>query len=250
MALVRHVCGQCGGEVQRSDARCTVCGSSLEWDEPRREVVQSSGAKNAKRKGAAPPVRRKVELWQVIAFGVIGALLAFLTWTELTREQRPAVAQAPAQMPLSPATPAVDLAPLEAAVAANPKDPGTHLRLANGLHDLGMLPRAIEQYNVYLKMHPDDPDARVDLGICYDQMGLMDSVQADRYFGLAIQEMQTVVKAHPTHQPAAFNLGIVHLHRGDLENSNKWLKKAVEVNKNSELGMRAQRMLQQHSFTP
>jgi tetratricopeptide (TPR) repeat protein len=148
------------------------------------------------------------------------------------------------------ATAKVDLQSLEGAVAAHPGDAAAVLRLANGLHDNGMIPRAIEQYQKYLKMHPDDADARVDFGICYDQMGMADSAQSAKYYGLAIQEMERALKGTPGHQPAAFNLGIVNLHRGQLEESNAWFKKAVALNKSSELGMRAQQILQQHSFTP
>jgi len=95
-----------------------------------------------------------------------------------------------------------------------------------------------------------DPNARVDLGICYDQLALQDSNNAPRYFAMAVQEMRTVADNAPTHQPAAFNLGIVNLHMGNLEESNKWFKRAVELGRNTELGMRAQKILQQHTFSP
>jgi len=195
---------------------------------------------------------RRVEPWQVISFIAVGGLLAFLLWTELSRDHAsPAPTGAQASMPqLSPIAPApVDLAPLEAAVKADPEDAGAVLRLANALHDNGMVQRAIEQYKNYLVMDPGNPDARVDLGICYDQMGLADSLHAETYYALAIQEMETALKGSPSHQPAAFNLGIVNLHRGKLDESNKWLKKAATIDAKSDLGMRAQQILQQHSFT-
>jgi len=189
----------------------------------------------------------------VISFVAVGALLVFLVWTELGRERvspASAPAQAPMQMPPLEAAPATDLGPLEAAVAADPKDGEARLKLANGLHDHGMLPQAIEQYKAYLAMHPENPDARVDLGICYDQLALTDTARSAMFFALAVREMEAVAAIHPGHQPAAFNLGIVNLHRGDLEGSNRWMKKALEIDRNSDLGQRAQRMLQQHSFTP
>lgn len=138
---------------------------------------------------------------------------------------------------------------LQQSVDANPRDAASRLRLANVLHDNGMLTRAIDTYNEYLKLEPRDPNARVDMGICYDQLGLQDSTNAPRYFALAVQEMQTAAKDMPTHQPAAFNLGIVNLHMGNLEESNKWFKRTVELGANTELGMRAQKILQQHSFS-
>ena len=252
MASVRHVCGECGAEVQRTDMRCRACGKVLEWGETRPAVSRPSRVERSKRANADGPVRRRFEPWQVISFIAVGALIVFLVWTELSREHAaPATTAAKSSMPLeSPLAGRVDIGPLENAVKANPKDADAVLRLANALHDTGMLPRAIEQYKNYLSMHPDNPDARVDLGICYDQMGMTDSLRSEQYYALAIEEMETALKGTPSHQAAAFNLGIVNLHRGNLEESNKWLKKAAALNKNSDLGMRAQQILQQHSFTP
>lgn len=255
MASVRHVCGECGAEVRRADERCKACGKGIEWGEPRAASSRSSRPRRSKPGREDEPARRRIEPWQVISFAAVGALVVFLAWSELSRDHSgPAGAGAsapppvPMQSPLGPAQ--VDLSPLEAAVSANPKDAEAVLRLANALHDNGMLPRAIQQYKNYLVMKPGDPDARVDLGICYDQMGMADSLQSATYYALAAAAMETAIKGNPAHQPAAFNLGIVNLHRGNLEESNKWLKRAVALNKSSDLGMRAQQILQQHSFTP
>jgi tetratricopeptide (TPR) repeat protein len=252
MGSVRHVCGECGAEVQRADAHCRACGKSLEWGEARGAAVRSQPGRT-KTANAGASRRRRFEPWQVISMVAVGVLVVYIVWTEMSREHVIPVAgasQAPVtQMPQLGAPP-VDTAPLEAAVAANPKDARALLHLANAYHDNGMVPRAIEQYKKYLGLQPDNPDARVDLGICYDQMGMADSVQAEMYYAQAIKEMETALTKNPSHQPAAFNLGIVNLHRGDLTESNKWLTKAAAMNRNSDLGMRAQQILQQHSFTP
>jgi thioredoxin-like negative regulator of GroEL len=60
--------------------------------------------------------------------------------------------------------------------------------------------------------------------------------------------MRTALDRNPTHQPAAFNLGVVHLAMGNVEESRTWLSKAMSMDKDSELGRRAQKMLEQHSF--
>jgi hypothetical protein len=65
----------------------------------------------------------------------------------------------------------------------------------------------------------------------------------------AVQEMELALKYRPDHQPAAFNLGIVHLTMGELETSNRWFSRAVELNPSSELGVRAKRILEQHTIT-
>jgi Tfp pilus assembly protein PilF len=61
--------------------------------------------------------------------------------------------------------------------------------------------------------------------------------------------MELAFKKRPDHQPAAFNLGVVSLAMGDLESSNRWFRRAVELNPSSGLGREAKRILEQHSVT-
>ena len=110
-----------------------------------------------------------------------------------------------------------------------------------------LLTRAIDAYTKYLKLKPNDPNPRVDMGICYFEMALVDSDNRSSLIAKSIQEMKSVFDANPTHQPSAFNLGIVNLNAGNLEESNKWFRKTVELNPNSDLGKKAQQMLDQHS---
>jgi tetratricopeptide (TPR) repeat protein len=181
------------------------------------------------------------------------ALLAYLITIELTGERPQVQASGGATPPTMPnaatgSIPAPAIAQLEAAVQAAPNDAAALLRLANALHDNGMLPRAIDGYRKYLALRPQDPDARTDLGICYFQMSQMDSTSAPALLEQAAREMETSLKYSPRHQPSAFNLGVVNLHMGKIEESNTWFRKTVELNKDSDLGMRAPTMLTQHSF--
>jgi thioredoxin-like negative regulator of GroEL len=189
----------------------------------------------------------------VISAVAVLALFAVIAYTVVSND-KPSASPVPAAMPPQQQDQAgasmAQVQALQDAVNANPDDHAARLRLANLLHDNGMLTQAIDNYVAYLERHPEDPDARVDLGICYDQLALQDSTQAAHYFSLAVREMEAVAKQAPTHQPAAFNLGIVNLHMGNLEASNTWLKRAVEINRTSELGMRAEKILQQHSMIP
>jgi cytochrome c-type biogenesis protein CcmH/NrfG len=197
-----------------------------------------------------------VEPWQIIAVVAIVCLVAVLVYVELSRT--PTVAGGSAAMPSAPATmppmmqapPVADIAALEAAVASNPGNAQALLQLANGLHDNGEFLKAVETYKKYLKVQPRNPDARVDMGVCYYQLGLQDTVNTARYFTLAVTEMEAALRGTPTHQPAAFNLGVVHLQQGELDISNRWFRKAVELGPGTDLGMKAQRLLQQHSSIP
>ncbi len=251
-------CGVCGKVVHAGAAFCESCGASLHGG------VQSQGRKSEKpsqpdRKQSPPQKKdthekKRVETWQISTGVVVLALVAFFTYTELTREQQPKQIVAeqqnfPASSPVAPEA----IEQLQQKVDANPKDDVSLLRLANMLHDASMnnpslLTRAVNTYSKYLEIKPNDPNARVDMGICYFEMAKADSSNAPSLLTKAIQEMQTAFDKNPTHQPAAFNLGIVNLNAGNLEESNRWLKKTVELNPNSDLGQRAQQLLEQHSF--
>jgi uncharacterized protein (TIGR02996 family) len=179
----------------------------------------------------------------VISIVAVGALLVVLAWSELSRD-----ASSPPGQTAAPMQPQrqVDIAPLERAVAENPDDVHARLALANALQDNGAYPRAIELYKDYLVKHPEDADARVDLGICYFELARTDSVHGGSFYDLAISEMTSAFDRVPTHQPAAFNLGIVYLTGGNLEQSNMWFERAAALDSSSSLGRRAMQILEQH----
>jgi tetratricopeptide (TPR) repeat protein len=86
------------------------------------------------------------------------------------------------------------------------------------------------------------------MGICYFELARTDTTGAEANFRSAVREMKTALERNPSHQPAAFNLGVVHLSMGHIEESRSWLAKAAAINENSDLGKRARTMLEQHSF--
>jgi ribosomal protein L40E len=251
-----QVCSLCGYRNPATATFCESCGAKLTGSAAPPDTSRVGGAvkrgKPAPARAKANAARREggagVKVWQVISGVAVLSLIGVLIYLLIPRDQGtapPRVVTSPPQATASMA----EIQSLQQTVTANPSDAAARLRLANLLHDSGMLLRAIDNYNEYLKLDPRDPNARVDLGICYDQLALQDSANAPRYFAMALKEMQTAADNVPTHQPAAFNLGIVNLHMGNLEESNKWFRRAVELGKDSELGMRAQKILQQHTFS-
>ena len=288
MAVAKLVCSDCGAGLLSGDAFCPQCGVKIETTEvaqettamrcpvcghtnkPGNKFCESCGARLSKDRVPASPgkaggrpqnkpsrqqpaasaggAKRKFEPWPFIAGFAVIALIAYFVYTEVSSDNLKPVASKSTTPPVQsmPAVPPIE--PFENAVATNPEDPKALLQLANVLHDNRAFGRAIDTYKKYLAKVPKDPDARVDMGICYFQLAQEDSTNASRLFPLALQEMETAYKSDPTHQPAAFNLGIVNLNIGNLQESNKWFKRAVELNKNSDLGARAQRILDQHSI--
>jgi len=137
---------------------------------------------------------------------------------------------------------------LQRVVDTNPGDMESTLRLANLLHDVRFFPRAVTMYQRYLKVNAANPDARVDLGICFFEMALADSSRRSEYLHAARGEMEKALTYDSKHQLAYFNLGIVNLQGGNLEEANTLFKKCVDLNPNSETGKRAQQLYNQHQF--
>ena len=86
-------------------------------------------------------------------------------------------------------------------------------------------------------MVPNDADVLVDMGVCYYSL---------RNYDEAIKTMTEALKYKPNHQIAHLNLGIVNLAEGNVEKSKEWLKKAVDIDPNSEVGKRAEELLNSH----
>jgi len=285
MAVAKLVCGDCGGPLSVSDVRCPSCGASIEKEEspaaqipcsvcgepndPGAEFCRSCGARltvraSGRRGKPQKPFRQpgKLEgkpagsagIWQIISAVAVVALLSYLVYMQIGGEKTAAPSGPPSGSPGGTASSsgiglqAVDLKPLEDAVRERPSDAGAQLRLANAFHDNRMLSRAVDAYRKYLSMRPKDPDARTDLGICYFQEAQADSLNREALLHQAATAMEEAYKTSPRpHQPSAFNLGVVYLHLSDLDRSNSWFRKAVEINPESDLGKRAQNMIAQHT---
>ncbi len=125
---------------------------------------------------------------------------------------------------------------LEKQVAVNPQDENKILELANLLHDSGFFDRAIENYKKYLELKPNNTNALVDMGICYFE--LQKYTEADSV-------MKIAVRIDPQHQQANFNLGIVNLAAGKVDDTKNGLGNMV-INPNSEIGKKAEQILQSH----
>jgi len=287
MAVARILCGGCGEEISRSDAVCPQCGTEVELPEasegagqiacevcgernrPGTKICGSCGAKlpgpvgrrvegsrdrhpkkrtDSKVSGDRVRTGRRFEPWQIVSVVAVLGLAAYFVYSEISRDL-PVAEGRPPPGETAPGQTSEDIASLELAVQENPGDPQALLKLANVLQDTRDFPRAIGYYKKYLEIKTDNPDARVDMGICYFELARADTIHGGGFYEAAIKEMETVFEQHPHHQHAAFNLGIVYLSFGDLDASNRWFQRAVEVDESSDLGLRAKRLLEQHAMT-
>lgn len=239
------VCPSCGIPNSSENTLCSGCGSPLQGaasaPQPKAPAKKKGNAsdKQPERKGQSGS---KVESWKVLSIAG-GVVILVLVGIGILRNP-PKEASTQSQTLDNNSAPAVsptlvnDIEELQKTVDAAPNDAAALLHLANALHDAKFMPRAIETYKKYLRLKPADADARVDMGICYFESG--DSPTA-------IKEMQTALTYDPKHQMALFNLGIVTLNQGNLQESNDWFRKAAGVNPNTQVGQRAQQILSQHS---
>ena len=232
-----YLCSECRTELQWGEKFCSSCGRPVEWPSGR-EAERQSTAKSKPEKSKSPSA--PALSWKMMAgfavFLVGGVIvLEMLTGTG-TVPVKPA--QQAQQMGTGANMEAVKhLNELEAQVSANPDDTGQRLHLANFAHDNRFYDKAIEHYHKYLEKKPNDPDALVDLGICYNDVGK---------FTEARSFMMKALEVSPKHLLAHFNLGIVNLKAGDIEQSNDWFKKTAALSPDSEIGKRAQALLEQH----
>jgi tetratricopeptide (TPR) repeat protein len=105
-------------------------------------------------------------------------------------------------------------------------------------YDLEEYARAIEHYEKYLALQPEDPSVRTDLGTMYLHSG-----DADR----AITEYQTAVASAPTFFQAHFNLGIAYQEKGHREKAVQALTRAKELATDQEIRQRVDQLLAQIS---
>ncbi|MBA4370887.1 MAG: hypothetical protein C0418_04840 [Coriobacteriaceae bacterium] len=111
---------------------------------------------------------------------------------------------------------------------ARPSDTEARLAVANTYFDLyeqtkdvNYTYQAIRNYEEYLNLRPDDADARADLATA-----LFSSGQTDR----AIQEVSKVLREHPGHVNANYNLGIFYWRgRNDLPAAYAQFRKVEQL---------------------
>lgn len=257
-------CPSCGTVNKAGSERCKRCGSDLGSQVGPVTKAVAVGPKQVKRdhRGSNKELKTPSLLYSwkpAIALVVIVVAAVMIDYYVSRENIFQQVAQA-SQAAVSQQSPAANMAAVpqiedvERQVKANPADFGLTLQLANLLSDNRFYDKAITYYQTYLKMKPKDTNARVDMGICYKEIGQYDA---------SMREMKQALQDDPKHLFATFNLGIVTLDEGKMcmdrgqmdkanefiRESNDWFRKTVELDPTSEVGKRAQQLLSQHSST-
>src|SRR5215472_6538685 len=92
------------------------------------------------------------------------------------------------------------VAPLLAALKADPKNFDTLAQIANLYYDHRIYPEAIEYYTRALELRPNDVNVRTDLGTAFWYGGFPEK---------AVAEYEKSLSVDPTHATTLFNLGVV-----------------------------------------
>ena len=231
-------CNECGYKFEKEYKFCPECGTKV------------SGSKNTKTKSTeskSPSGTGDKKLDPKVLYAIfIGgfAVLAIILLTSGILDSTPVSQPVMNQNQVQPNTNSgVNLNnmqminTLEEKVKQNPEDYQSLLEMAHLKNDSGLFEAAIQNYKTYLDKNPKDADARVDMGVCYFNL---------KDYPNAIKEMEEAIKYVPDHQIAHLNLGVVNLSAGNLEASKQWLKKAVEINPTTEVGKKAEQLLNNH----
>jgi len=254
------VCNNCGEENPLKNKNCDGCGVKLHGIKKEKSVTVNKKSKSPYQKPSEPVKHNKVKrskskiqsdqkkstgkydfdskkMLMIISLVGIFAIVILITTgvfdgTEVQTNNRPPNTNSDINLNnLS------EINALEQVVANNPSDLSSLLKLANLQQDAGIFEKAIANYKKYLEVNPSNPDARIDMGVCYFNLSDHDN---------AIKEMEKALEYNPTHQIGHLNLGVVNLNAGNLDVSKEWFKKAVEINPNSDAGKRAQSLLNSH----
>lgn len=123
-----------------------------------------------------------------------------------------------------------------AAMADLPADYNGLILMGNETMDKGNYAMAAECYRRALAIDGSSPDVRTDYGACLHGMGLSQR---------AIEEFMTVLKTHPEHSIANFNLGIVYYGMNKTDSAKTYFKKYLQIDPNGQASQSAKQYLKE-----
>jgi len=145
-------------------------------------------------------------------------------------------APVPAEPVPSPAEVAAKIQALKDIVQKDPKNLSAWAELGNIYFDTNQPQEAIDAYNKYLTLKPDNPDVRTDMGIMYRKLGDFDR---------ATKEFRTAAQNDPKHANSRYNIGIVLLHdKQDINGAIKAWEDYLKVDPNSERANRVRTQME------
>jgi lipoprotein NlpI len=229
-------CGECGYEFDRDYKFCPECGTKVSGNFNQSKTVKKPGS-------AKPEVKKNdKQLDPKVIFGIFGGgaviILIIILSTGVFDSPKVNPSSIPPQTGSGINLGNVQLInELEEKIKLNPEDHKSLLELAHLKNDSGLFEQAIINYKAYLELHPDDADARIDMGVCYFNL---------RDFENAKNEMLKALEYSPKHQIGHLNLGVVTLSAGNLAESKEWFNKTIDIDPTTDVAKRAEELLKSH----
>ena len=122
------------------------------------------------------------------------------------------------------------------AMASLPTDYEALIQVGNQTMDEGNYPIAAEAYKRALAIKGENPDVRTDYGACLHGMGL--EIRA-------LEEFRTVLKDHPNHPIAIFNMGIVYYNEQLTDSAKVYWEKYLALEPESNIANTVRQYLEQ-----
>ncbi|MCE1188478.1 MAG: tetratricopeptide repeat protein [Ignavibacteria bacterium] len=261
-------CTNCGEDNQLAAVTCAGCGASLQDAAIVKEVVTESVPVKLPPTVVAPkaaPVSKKIEkkpaekktaekktvrpektrlILFIAALAVVAIVVILYTngvfdHSPALEHQQDNVASMPEGKNKVSLAAMQDIAMLEEKMKTSPDDMESLLSLAHLCNDAGLYDKAIGYYKTYLGRNPKEAEVIIDMGVCFFSL---------KQYDKADSVMKAAIKLSPNHPIGLYNLGIVNLSRGKMEDAKKWFSLLVEKHPESEQAKQAKELLKSHSM--
>jgi len=210
-----HTCPNCGRATAPADRFCPACGKPLSGTPTGEEV----GAGASRRHG----LRDALVVVGVIA--VVSVLFfAFRSAPQKPQPPRAAANENPAHMGDVP----MDM------IDQIPQDYNSLVQSGNEFMDNQNYAVAAELYRRALAIDSSSTDVRTDYGACLHSMGLP---------ARAIEEFQRVLREHPEHSIAHYNLGIVYFTQNQPDSARVYWQNYLRIDPNGVAANNAKQFL-------
>jgi len=195
-------CRQCGKTVDSSAKFCPECGA------PVAAQKVSGGKKTGHRKTTG--VRDSLIVIGLLAVVTVGFFIF------KTRAERPVDPRTQASAGGSPHSGQMSQEILQSL----PSDYPGLVQIGNKFYDEGSFAVAAEAYSRALAIDDHSPNVRTDYGACLYAMGLPQR---------AAEEFRIVIRTHPEHSIANFNLGIVYHSMSQTDSAKFYWEKYLRL---------------------
>lgn len=217
-------CPNCGASAPEAAKFCPGCGNSLTGATPAKSSKPNGGGKQNSMRD------------NLIIVGVIVVVaVSYFLFTEPEPVAQPP--QSLQQQAGDPDSPHGD--DMESMMSALPNIPADYeglVQMGNETMDMGNYPVAAECYKRALALSGDSHEVRTDFGACLHAMGLPKR---------AIEEFYVVIREHPEHAIANYNLGIVYHGLQEVDSARMYWEKYLEIDPHGQASESAKQFLKE-----